>query len=412
LRAANTLCIGSRTSRSNRAFDARRDSLKIAYLITRSDLIGGVQVHVRDLAMALAVRGHEPVVLTGGRGPYTDALRSAGVASVSLKHLAAPISPYRDGRALGEICSALRKLKPDLVSVHSSKASILGRLAGRVLGLPVVFTAHGWNFTPGIARREAAVYRWIERLASPLATRTITVSEFDRNLAVAQRVVSAERVVTIHNGMPDIDPSLQANPGHSPVRIVMIARFEPQKDHATLFQALAGLGQEPWHLDLIGDGPLLPEAQARVRELGLIERVRFWGQRMDVAERLADAQLAVLITNWEGFPRSILEAMRAGLPVVASAVGGIAESVQDGENGFVVSRGDFEGLRQRLRQLLANPGLRTRMGRSGRQRYERNFTLERTVTKTLEVYHQTVAGYQVRSHANDRGSIATKAEQP
>jgi glycosyltransferase involved in cell wall biosynthesis len=406
------VCIGSRGSRRKPPFDGGREPLKIAYLITRSDLIGGVQIHVRDLATALAVRGHEPVVLTGGRGPYTDALRSAGVAFVSLKHLAAAISPYRDARALGEICSVLGKLQPDLVSVHSSKASVLGRVAAHMLGLPVVFTAHGWNFTPGIARREAAVYRWIERLASPLASRTITVSEFDRKLAVAQRVVSAKRVVTIHNGMPDIDPSLRADPGHSPVRLVMIARFEPQKDHMTLFQALAGLSQEPWHLDLIGDGPLLPEAQAMVRELGLIERVRFWGQRMDVAERLSEAQVAVLITNWEGFPRSILEAMRAGLPVVASAVGGIAESVQDGENGFVVPRGDVEGLQQRLRQLLADSGLRTRMGRSGRQRYERNFTLEHTVEKTLAVYLQTVAGYQVRSHANDRGSIPTKAEQP
>jgi glycosyltransferase involved in cell wall biosynthesis len=386
--------------------------LKIAYVITRSDLIGGVQVHVRDLAKALAARGHETVVLTGGEGPYTDALRSAGVPTVSLKYLAVPINPYRDARALAEIYSALGKLQPDLVSVHSSKASILGRIAARMLGLPVVFTAHGWNFTPGIARREAVVYRWIEQLASPLASQAITVSEFDRKLAVDEKVFSAERVVTIHNGMPDIDPSLRADPGRSPVRFLMIARFEPQKDHPTLFQALAGLRQEPWQLDLIGDGPLLPQAQAMARELGLTERIRFWGQRMDVAERLAEAQVAVLSTNWEGFPRSILEAMRAGLPVVASAVGGIAESVRDGENGFVVPRGDVEGLGRRLRQLLADPALRTRMGHNGRQRYERHFTLEHTVEKTLAIYHQTVTAHQLRSHANDRGSVPTKAEQP
>jgi glycosyltransferase involved in cell wall biosynthesis len=275
-----------------------------------------------------------------------------------------------------------------------------------------VFTAHGWNFTPGIARREAMVYRWIEQLASPLASQAITVSEFDRKLAVDQKVFSAERVVVVHNGMPDIDPALRADPGRSPVRFLMIARFEPQKDHATLFQALAELRQEPWQLDLIGEGPLLPQAQAMTRDLGFGERVRFWGQRMDVAERLADAQVAVLTTNWEGFPRSILEAMRAGLPVVASAVGGIAESVHDGENGFVVPRGDAAVLRQRLQQLLGDPSLRIRMGRHGRERYERHFTLDHTVEKTLAIYHQTVTRHQLRAQANDRGNLPTKAEQP
>lgn len=377
--------------------------MKIAYVITRSDLIGGAQVHIRDLAGALIEHGHEPVVLTGGNGPYAEALRNAGVQTVSLKHLSVPIRPYRDARALGELCSALRRVRPDLVSAHSSKAGILGRVAARVLGLPVVFTAHGWAFTPGIPPREASLYRWIERLAAPLASRIITVSEFDRRLALESGLASAARVSTVHNGMPDIDPGLHADPGRSPVRLTMVARFEPQKDHPTLFKALAGI-EEPWQLDLIGDGPLLPDAQKMAGELGLAARVHFWGQRMDVDKRLAEAQVALLITNWEGFPRSILEAMRAGLPVVASGVGGVAESVKDGETGFVIPQGDVEGLRQRLRQLVADSELRVRMGQSGRHRYERHFTLEHTMEKTLAVYHEIVG-----SSRSDRPPITVAA---
>ena len=152
------------------------------------------------------------------------------------------------------------------------------------------------------------------------------------------------------------------------------------------------------------------DAQAKVSELGLADRVRFWGQRMDVAERLANAQVAVLITNWEGFPRSILEAMRAGLPVVSSAVGGIAESVLDGESGFVVPQGDVDALRERLKQLLIDPGLRARMGRSGRERYEQHFTLAHTVEKTLAVYRDITAAPPIRSRPS--GRIATKTERP
>lgn len=361
--------------------------MRIAYLVTRSEPIGGAQVHVRDLASALLADGHQPLVLTGGSGPYVESLRARGIETFTLGNLAVPVSPLRDLRALQEIRALLRTLRPDLVSTHSSKAGILGRVAGRTLGLPVIFTAHGWAFTPGVPSREAMVYRWIERLAAPLASRIITVSEFDRRLALRCGIAS-DKVVTIHNGMPDIDQELRADPSGAPVRLAMVARFERQKDHATLFHALTGLMHAPWQLDLVGDGPLQSEAKALSRQLGLADRIQFWGQRNDVDLRLSKAQVALLITNWEGFPRSILEAMRAGLPVVASAVGGIAESVRDGETGFTVPQADVEGLRRRLRQLLDNPELRVSMGRSARKLYERNFTLTQTVERTLTIYRE------------------------
>lgn len=364
--------------------------LKIAYILTRSDLIGGVQVHVRDLAASMAQRGHEAVVLVGAGGPFVADLRAAGVMAVPLQHLAAAINPLRDARAMAEIHSALRRLRPDLVSAHSSKAGILGRAAARALGIPVIFTAHGWAFTPGVPDRQAWLYRAIERAAAPLATRIITVSEFDRKLAIAHLSLPPDRVVMVHNGMPDIDPGLRANPGRSPVRLIMTARFEPQKDHLTLLAALGQLKHLSWQLDLVGNGPLLTSVQSATQDLGIAERVHFWGQRSDVAERLAEASIALLITNWEGFPRSILEAMRAGLPVIASDVGGNSESVQQGTTGFIVPRSRAVDLRDRLEELLVSPEKRARLGRNGRARYEREFTLDHTIDKTLAVYQDVV----------------------
>lgn len=381
--------------------------MKLAYVVTRAHPIGGAQVHVRDLACALLHRGHQPVVLTSGRGPYTEALQASGVETIVLRNLGAPIDPLRDLRAFRELRTVLKTLRPDLVSTHSSKAGVLGRLAARSLGIPVIFTAHGWAFTPGVRWRDATVYTWIERLAAPLAARIITVSEFDRRLAWARGVASGRKVVTIHNGMPDVPPMLRANPSRSPVRLTMVARFEPQKDHTTLLRALAGLTHEPWRLDLIGDGPLLPEAEALSRQFGLSDRIRFWGQRMDVDALLAEAQVALLITNWEGFPRAILEAMRAGLPVVASAVGGIAESVLDGETGFTITRGDVEGLRERLKQLLGDERLRSRMGRAGRERYEQHFTLSHTVERTLAVYQEIIGGESAGESACPGAEMST-----
>src|SRR5688572_21976538 len=114
-----------------RTYSRRCPPVRIAYVVTRSDLIGGAQVHVRDLAVAMAGYGHEVTVLAGGSGPYMEALGRAGVGTVSLKHLTAAINPYRDTRAFAELYRGLRRLRPDLVSTHSSKAGVLGRLAAR-----------------------------------------------------------------------------------------------------------------------------------------------------------------------------------------------------------------------------------------------------------------------------------------
>jgi glycosyltransferase involved in cell wall biosynthesis len=365
--------------------------VRIAYLVTRADPIGGAQIHVRDLALAARDHGHHPAIITSGQGPLIDGFRQAGEPVFVLRHLTAPIRPWSDVRALGEVRAALAEVKPDLVAAHSSKAGILGRLAGRFLRVPVVFTVHGWAFTPGVPGPRAAVYRRLERLVGPLANRLITVSEFDRRLALDAHIAPADRIVTVHNGMPDVASDLRADPRRTPPRIVMVARFEPQKDHATLIRALGGLSAQSWHLDLIGEGPGMPAMRALAAKLGIADRIRWLGQRMDVQRLLAEAQVATLITNWEGLPLSILEAMRAGLPVVASDVGGIAETIREGETGYLVARGAVEQVRDRIGRLLVNAELRGSFGGAGRALYERQFTLEHCVTRTLAVYQSVVA---------------------
>jgi glycosyltransferase involved in cell wall biosynthesis len=365
--------------------------LRIAYLVTTASPIGGAQIHVRDLAAAVAAQGHSPAVITSGSGTFIDDLRSRGIPVKVLRNLAVPIHPLRDLRALREIRAALTELRPDLIAAHSSKAGILGRIAGRSLRVPVVFTVHGWAFTPGVPPLHATIYRQAERLVAPLATRFITVSEFDRQLGLAARIAGADRMVTVHNGMPDIAEHRRADPGRSPVRLVMVARFGAQKDHPTLFRALAELRHHAWELDLIGEGPLMGEMQSLAVELGLGGRVQFLGQRTDVDRILSEAQISLLVTNWEGLPLSILESMRAGLPMIASSVGGIDESVADEETGYLVPRGDAVRLRDRIERLLISPQLRVRLGTNGRARYERDFTLTHSVNRTLDVYRDVLA---------------------
>ncbi len=369
--------------------------MRIAFITTRSDTIGGVQIHVRDLAARLAKEGHEPLVITGEAGPYTEALTAAGIQSLACPELRREIHPAQDAHAFAALRGAIRAFEPDLLSTHSSKAGWLGRLVAKATGTPCLFTAHGWAFTYGVPEPRRTAYRVLERIVAPLTTKIVCVSEHDRRIGTAARM-APERLVTIHNGMPDVSASLRATPGDGDtLRIVMVARMDRQKDHATLLRAIRDI--DGVHLDLIGEGPGEASVRALTREVGVANRVHFLGQRHDVAEVLAKAHLFALISHWEGFPRSTLEAMRAGLPVVVSDVGGAAEVVEDGVTGHVVPRGDVAAVRERLANLVSQAVLRREMGTLGRRRFEAAFTFDHMFARTLALYGEILAGHTATS---------------
>ncbi|HEY3284182.1 MAG TPA: glycosyltransferase, partial [Armatimonadota bacterium] len=156
------------------------------------------------------------------------------------------------------------------------------------------------------------------------------------------------------------------------------------KDHATLIRASQGL--TGCRVLFVGGGPNGPKMEAISRELGTTGHVEFLGERCDILDLLAGSHIFVLATHWEGLPISIQEAMRAGLPVVATDVDGVKEEVIDGETGRLVPHKDPEALRAVLLELMGDPELRARMGRAGRARWEQEFSLEAMLAKTDVVY--------------------------
>ena len=364
--------------------------MRIAYVITRSDEIGGAHIHVRDLAQWMRRQGHEVCVFVGGQGPFTKLLSSAGIPFHSLKLLKRSISLFFDWRAINELAQSLSNYHPDLVSLHSAKAGFLGRVVCKKLTLPVIFTAHGWSFAEGISQPTRSVYCLLERLSAPMADKIITVCKTDRQYALKHMVGRSEQIVAVNNGMPDILDEYFANPVNTSARIVMVARFEKQKDHSTLIKALCGLKDIKWELNLVGNGPLLEDIRILVEKFGLRDRVKFLGRRNDVQQILSKSDIFVLASFWEGFPRSILEAMRASLPVVASSVAGVPEAVDDGKTGFLVEPGNVNQIREQLRLLIQDPELRKTLGKNARIKYEKFFTFEMMAKKTLNIYESVL----------------------
>jgi glycosyltransferase involved in cell wall biosynthesis len=274
----------------------------------------------------------------------------------------------------------------------------------------VIFTAHGWAFTEGVPLLQGFLYKVIERACGSLSDRIVTVCHYDRQLALSAKIAPSDRLTTIHNGMP-LMPPVQRDPDRAgPVRVGMVARFDQQKDHATLLRALARLRHKDWRLHLIGGG----DRSAAVRmasTLGLLDRIEFVGESSIVPDLLAGLDVFCLISRWEGFPRSILEAMRASLPVIASDVAGVQESVEQGVTGYVVPVGDDRRLAQRLGELIDSPGLRMAMGKRARSRFESSFTIEHMLRPTLGVYRAVLAGAAgLRDHASDQAVARSPAE--
>ncbi len=323
--------------------------MRVIYAITRGDVVGGAQLHVRDLAIGTRDAGHDLLVVCGNEGELTRELQAEGIAVEICKGMLRAIHPVRDVAAVRDMTRIIDEYKPEIVSAHSSKAGTICRIAARRAGVPAVFTAHGFAFTDGVPQPTRTIYKVVERITERLADNIICVSEFDRQIGI-KAGMSPKRLVTIHNGMTDVDPHLRAKPADGdPVRLVMTARFDRQKDHDTLLRAIATVPDV--HLDLIGTGPDMEKTQQLAQQLGVDDRVHFLGQRFDVAEILAGAHVFVLSSNWEGFPRSTLEGMRAGLPVVVSDVGGSAEAIVVGKTGFTVRPNDREELASRIREL-------------------------------------------------------------
>jgi glycosyltransferase involved in cell wall biosynthesis len=301
-----------------------------------------------------------------------------------IPHLLQPVSPLADFLALREIVSLLRRERPDVLHTHTAKAGFLGRMAASRLNIPSIYTPHGWAFTKQFSPVTRSLFVRLERGAARHTAFIVAVSRSDKEEALAQSIAPPERIVVIPNGIRDTPH--RANPDTRRIpRLVMAARFAPPKDPLLLIRTLSRMVRK-FELLFIGDGPLRREAQALTMKLGLTDRVRFLGVRADVEHILAQCDIAVLTSNWESFGLSILEGMRAGLPVVATAVGGARELVTDGVTGFLVPPSREDRLYESLDRLIASPELRIRIGQAARKSFESTFSLDDMLEQTFTLY--------------------------
>jgi glycosyltransferase involved in cell wall biosynthesis len=372
----------------------------ILYVITELD-IGGAEKALYGLVRRLDRRRYAPeVACLSGRGAVGAWLAALDVPV----HYLYPASQRPSVRlvvgALWRLRRLVREVRPDLVHTVLFHANLIGRLAvlgshsappgpgrGRPGHRPVVVSA------VRVAERR---YRWHllgDYLTSHLVDREVCVSKGVRRFTERCARIPAQKLCVIPNGvdLPAIDAvrpadltALGCRPGRP--TIAYVGRLDPQKGLSHLLRALAGLSQTAWQLVLAGDGPQRTELETFVASLGLADRVRFLGWRPDALSIVAACDLFVMPSLWEGMPNAVMEAMALGKCVVATAVEGTEDLMEDGVSGLLVPARQSQALAEAIRRALADADLRDRLGAAARERIRAHYSIDRVVAQHDALY--------------------------
>jgi len=356
---------------------------RVLYLITDLD-VGGAERVLLEVVRRLDRERYRPAVCS--LAPPGDLAREFDRLGVPVFGLG--MTGYRHLLRAGRLFALLRRHRFDILHTHLCHANVLGRVVGRLAGVPVVVS------TTHVAEPR----RWhllLERGTASLVDRVVAVSEAVGRYMIEQARIPAEKVLVIRNG---VDPSrfrvprgeFRQREGIPADRLLVtsVGRLHEQKGLGWLLEA-ARLVVSEWpevRFLVVGEGPERKELLRLRDRAGLEEYVRFLGFRPDVPQILADSDVFVLPSLWEGLAIALLEAMAAGLPVVVTDVEGVREVVTDGETGLVVPPADAGALSSALGRLLSDPGLRKRLARAGRERVIRHFGWGKVVSDTMALY--------------------------
>jgi len=356
----------------------------ILYLITELS-IGGAQTALRCLLKGLDRDRFSPTVacLYNGDGAVAQEIRATGVQvfDARMRHKV-------DLIALLRLYRWIRRIRPAIIHTSLFHANLSGRILGRLAGVPGVVCSE---------RTMAMESEWryrLNRWTIGLVDCVTAVSANVRDFCISHIGLPADKLVVIYNGVElpaaplastiEVRAELGLPPG-GPV-IGAVSRLDPVKGVSVLIEAFAQVDEV--YLAVIGGGPERASLASLAGSLGVANHIRWTGHRRDVSRCLPAFDLFVQPSLHEGLPNAVLEAMVAGLPVVATAVGGTPEVVVDGVTGLLVPPRDPDALAEAIACLLRDPDLRCKMGQMGRERVAQSFTVERMVEQTERLYER------------------------
>jgi len=361
--------------------------MNILYLITQADG-GGAQRYVLSLAKHFA---GEIAAGTESQQLFAEA-KELGIQTHPLKYLFRNINPINDTSACLELVFLINKLRPDIIHLNSSKAGFIGSMIKPFIKARIVYTAHGFVFNEPMSAMKKRFYLGLEKSASRYRDFIITVSHADENSALEHKLIAPQKITTIHNGIGSIN-FLSREAGRTALRLPAdkfvfgtIANHYKTKGLDVLIEAVSQLSEEvksKCQFVIIGLGPELENLKLKIENLKLGDILHLAGPIPNANIYLKSFDIYLLPSRKEGFPYAILDALQAGLPIIASNVGGMPEAVEDA--GILVSPEDSHELAETIASLFFDQQKRTLLGQKALER-SNLFTEQKMFEETKKVY--------------------------
>jgi glycosyltransferase involved in cell wall biosynthesis len=369
-------------------------------LVEIINLSSSANTLLKDRVLAMRAQGLDNRIICMD-GPHVRSLRELGIP-VHTVHLPRGHNPFRALQAMFEIMIYLQRERIHLVHTHCSVPGFIGRLAARLAGVPVIMhTVHGFHFHDHNLAWDRNFYLGLERFAGSLTDILLSQNRADMEEARRHRMVPEDRLQFIGNGinLDQFRPAQAAPRENGVITITCVARFEPVKNHRMLLDAVRIMKEHTtrFRVLLVGNGPLREECEKWCAASGIDDVVQFLGYRNDMPALMAQTDIAVLTSVKEGIPRAVLEAMGMEIPVVATRVIGTREAVREGETGFMVELGDSQALASALMRLAADPDLRQKLGRRGREVALADFDESAIVEALIDIYRSQLSRKGIRS---------------
>jgi glycosyltransferase involved in cell wall biosynthesis len=407
------------------------ETVKVARIVTRLN-IGGVAHHVTNLMRGLDRSKYEQHLICGfeaaGEGSMREHIQAQGVAPILIPHLIGnPRLNALDIMAFAHILRLFRRQRPMIVHTHTSKAGLLGRVAARLTGVPIiVHTFHGLVLKSHYGALKTNGVRAAERWLARFSDRLITVSNEDKKTLLAYRVAPAHIIEVIPLGL-ELDQFINSRKRRGVLHrelgldatsrlIGIVGRIAPIKNHRLFFDAMVRVLKKHTtaHVIVAGDGELRHEMEDHVREMSIANRVSFLGWRQDLPQVYADLDVLVISSNNEGTPVSAIEAMAAGRAVVATRVGGLPDVISDGETGYLVAPGNVEQLASAVERALEDCETTDRLRCNARESVKDKFTVARLTADIDSLYRRLLAekGFEINSTPSQAAVVTAGLRAP
>ncbi|HEY6953547.1 MAG TPA: glycosyltransferase family 4 protein [Bacteroidota bacterium] len=352
--------------------------------------VGGGQHHVLWLAKGLARDQFEVAVACAETGYLVDALRAAGI-----RHFPVEMDNRIRLSSFVQMQRVMRAFAPDVVHTHGGTAGFYGRIAARLLRRKAAHTYHGIHYLHFRTFWKKRLYLMLDRWLLRWTDATIFVAKSDRQLASAYGLAREERSFVIANGIEAGHFKAKGYPGRTTGRkrenivvIGTVGRLHEQKGFTYLLDAAVELIHliPDFEIRIIGDGELRPQLESKARGLGVQAKIRFLGTRTDIPAQLSQMDVFVLPSLWEGLPFVLLEAMCAGIPIVATEVDGVAEILEDERDALLVPAGDSHFLSMAIAETVRDKKSARMRVRNALRKIAVEFDLVKMIHRTERVY--------------------------